>query len=424
MSYQIEDISPGQQVRLRGWVYRQRASKDVAFVVLRDASDRLQCVFKKDSVSEDVFEKAASLPIESAVIIEGNVREDERAPTGLELDASSLEIIHEAERFPITRDKSEDFLLDVRHLWLRSQKLTSMMKIKHTFFRAAREFLMNQHFYEVQPPLITASACEGGSTLFSLDYFGDEAYLSQSGQLYAEALIYALERVFCFAPSFRAEKSRTKRHLMEYWHLEPEMTWYSHEDNIQLQIALLQYVCNQIATYNQKELKFFGRDPHTLYNVQFDRMTYDDAVKQLQEQGFNVSSGVDFGSNEEYSLTAESPRFLIVERYPLEIKAFYMKTDPQYPHIALCNDVLAPEGYGEIIGGSERETDNRLLIQRLQEEGQDLDDYEWYLDLRKYGSVPHSGFGMGVERVIRWICDLDHIRDATPFPRTLTRYYP
>lgn len=418
----ISEVREGERVKLRGWVYRHRTLKDSVFVILRDSSGIIQCVFKNKN--ENVFKIAENLSIESSVIIEGYVRRDERAPTGLEVQGENIEVIHRAERFPITKDKSEEFLLDVRHLWLRSRKLTNVFKIKSVMFQLAREFLIKDGFYEIQPPIITTNACEGGSTLFELDYFGRKAYLSQSGQLYAEALIFSLEKVFCFAPSFRAEKSRTRRHLAEYWHLEPEMAWYSHDDNIELQKKLLRYICDEIAKECKEELKFFNRDVKDLKKLKFERITYEKAVEILKDKGFNFEFGMDFGAREEKALTENSKKMLIVEKYPLLIKAFYMKSDPENPELALNNDVLAPEGYGEIIGGSERETDVKVLIERLKKEKADLKSYEWYLDLRKYGSVPHSGFGMGMERVLRWICKLDHIRDAIPFPRTINRCYP
>lgn len=424
MFRKISELKPGEEVKVRGWVYRARSSKQAAFIILRDSTGIVQCVFQNSKLPERIFSQADSVPIESSVIIEGKVREDERAPTGLEIDAKQLQILHKAERFPITKDHSERFLLDLRHLWVRSRKLTNVFKIKSTMFQAAREYLIKEGFYETQSPIITSSACEGGTTLFKFNFFGNEAYMSQSGQLYSEALIFSLEKVFCFAPSFRAEKSRTRRHLAEYWHLEPEMAWYDHEDNIKLQKKLLTYICNKIASKNKEELLFLGRNPKDLKNLKFNRITYEKAIKILQNKGFKIKYGDDFGANEEFSLTNDSKKALIIEKFPLEIKAFYMKADTKNPELALCNDVLAPEGYGEIIGASERETDNSLLIKRLKKEGANLENYKWYLDLRKYGSVPHSGFGMGMERVLRWICKLDHIRDAIPFPRMMNRYYP
>ncbi len=421
----VEKLKEGERVELRGWVYRQRASKEVAFVVLRDSTGILQCIFERKK-NEKIFKVAENLPVESAIKIEGTVKKDERAPTGIEIEGTDLKIIGKAERFPITKDQSPEFLLDMRHLWVRSQKLTNVFKIKDTLFHAARDYLRKDGWYETQSPIITANACEGGSTLFKLDYFGKKAYLSQSGQLYSEALIFALEKVFCFAPSFRAEKSRTRKHLTEYWHLEPEGAWIDHEENMKVQEKLISYVCQIIAKEREKELRALGRNPKDLKIIKppFERMTYDKAIDYLQKKGSKIEYGEDFGAPEEKLLTGEKKKPVFVERWPAEIKAFYMKRDPKNPKLVLCDDLFAPEGYGEIIGASERETDNKILIERLKKEGAKLEDYKWYLDLRKYGSVPHSGFGVGMERVLSWICKLDHIRDAIPFPRTTNRFSP
>lgn len=416
----------GAQVELRGWVYRQRASKNVAFVVLRDVSGTIQCVFKQEEVSEADFEAASKVSMESSVKIRGTLVEDERAPTGYEVQADEIEVVGKAERFPITKEQSTEFLLDNRHLWNRSREITNILKVRSTVITSLRQFFDQRGWFEVQPPIITASACEGGTSLFEFDYFGDQAYLSQSGQMYAEALSFSLEKVYCFAPSFRAEKSRTRRHLTEYWHLEPEAVWVEHEQNMKIQEEMIAHVCRQVAEERSEELKKLDRDPQLLKKIEppFDRITYTEAVDRLNSNNFNLAWGEDFGTKEEKFLTKDRQQPLIIEKYPLEAKAFYMKSDPDNDKQVLCNDMLAPEGFGEIIGGSERETDNEVLIERLKEEGADLDSYEWYLDLRKYGSVPHSGFGLGIERLIRWICDLDHIRDAIPFPRTPRRHAP
>lgn len=416
----------GSEVELRGWVYRQRASKNIAFVVLRDSSATIQCVFKKDEVDQSTFEQASGLNVESSVKIKGELKEDERAPEGFEVKAEGIEVAHEADRFPITKEQSTSFLLDKRHLWLRSRKLTNTLKLRSTVIKAARDFFDSNGWYEVQPPVITSSACEGGTTLFDLDYFDEDAYLSQSGQMYAEALIYSLDKVYCLAPSFRAEKSRTPRHLTEYWHLEPEAAWVDHEENMEIQEKMISHIIQKVIDERSSELEKLERDVEVLKKIKtpFPRITYEKALEILNEDKFNLSWGEDLGIKEERFLTKDREKPLIVEKYPLEAKAFYMKSDPEDEDVVLCNDMLAPEGYGEIIGGSERETDNQILIDRLKKEGADLDNYEWYLDLRKYGSVPHSGFGLGIERLIRWIADLDHIRDATAFPRTPRRHSP
>ncbi len=382
--------------------------------------------FKKDEVDQSTFEQASDLNVESSVKIKGELKEDERAPEGFEVKAEGIEVAHEADRFPITKEQSTSFLLDKRHLWLRSRKLTNTLKLRSTVIKAARDFFDSNGWYEVQPPVVTSSACEGGTTLFDLDYFDEDAYLSQSGQMYAEALIYSLDKVYCLAPSFRAEKSRTPRHLTEYWHLEPEAAWVDHKENMEIQEKMISHIIQKVIGERSFELEKLERDIEILKKIKtpFPRITYEKALEILNEDKFNLSWGEDLGIKEERFLTKDREKPLIVEKYPLEAKAFYMKSDPEDEDVVLCNDMLAPEGYGEIIGGSERETDNQILIDRLKKEGADLDNYEWYLDLRKYGSVPHSGFGLGVERLIRWIADLDHIRDAIAFPRTPRRYSP
>lgn len=416
----------GKKIELKGWIYRHRVGKRNIFIILRDSSGKIQCVFKKGKVGKETFKRASNLKVESSVKIKGKVIKDKRAPGGIEVEGENLEVIHLAKRFPITKDKSTEFLLDVRHLWLRSEKITSVLKIKNEVLKTSRKWLDENGFYEVNPPIITSSACEGGATLFELEYFGEEAYLSQSAQLYLEALIYSLEKVYALTPSFRAEKSRTRRHLMEYWHLEPEAAWVDHEENMKIQEKLISYVCKKVGTTCKDELKKLGRNPKDLENVKppFKKITYNEALELLKENDFDIEWGEDFRTKEERFLTKDKKIPLIVEKFPLEAKAFYMKENPEDSETVLCNDILAPEGFGEIIGGSERETKNKILIERLKREGANLKDYEWYLDLRKYGSVPHSGFGLGIERLLRWICKLEHIRDAIPFPRTLNRYYP
>ncbi len=421
----IEKMKEGQKVELKGWIYRQRASKNVAFIVLRDSTGIIQIVYGKE-VGNKIFEKASTILIESSIKIKGIIKKDARAPSGFEIEGTDFEIINKAERFPITKDQSTEFLLNMRHLWIRSQKLTNVFKIKDTLFYAARDYLRKDGWYETQSPMITACAGEGGSTLFKMDYFGHKAYLAQTGQLYSEALIFALEKVYCFAPSFRAEKSKTRKHLTEYWHLEPEGAWITHEQNMKIQEGLISYICQTVAKKYPKELLALGRDPKDLLLVKppFKRITYEEAIKQLQKRGSKIKYGEDFGVAEEKLLMKGEKAPMFVERWPAEMKAFYMKRDPKDKKIVLCDDLFAPEGYGEIIGASERETDNSILIKMLKKEGANLDDYKWYLELRKFGSVPHSGFGVGMERVLSWICKLDHIRDAIPFPRLTNRFYP
>jgi asparaginyl-tRNA synthetase len=411
-----------KEARVRGWVYRVRKLKDKVFIVLRDSTEILQCVLEKKKFDKSIEE----IGIESSVIVEGKVKEDRRAPNGIEIEADKIEIVGLSKEFPITKFQSTELLLDYRHLWIRSRKLTEIMKIKSSLLKFAREFFLEKGFFEVTPPIITGSSCEGGATQFKIKYFDEKAYLSQSAQLYLEAMIYSLEKVFSITPSFRAEPHRTSRHLAEYWHIEAEAAWMEFEDLLKLEEEFISYICQKIAESNEKELKFIGRDPEDLFRVKppFPRITYDEAIKKLNELGMKVPWGKDLRTLEEEKLTKSIDKPLIVTHYPREIKAFYMKDDRKNPKVVLCNDMLAPDGYGEIIGGSERETDIRILKEKLMYAGENLKNYEWYLDLRRYGNVPHSGFGAGAERILRWICKLNHIRDAIPFPRTIRRKYP
>ncbi len=411
---------------IRGWVYRERKGKNNIFIILRDSTNIIQCVVKKEKVNKDVWEKAEKVTIESSLEISGNIKKDKRATGGYEIEVEELNIVNLAQPFPITKDYSPEFLLEKRHLWLRSRKLTAVMKVKETILDASREFFKMNGWHEVTPPIITSTACEGGSTLFQLKYFNDIAYLSQSAQLYLEALIFSLEKVWSLTPSFRAEKSKTSRHLAEYWHLEGEAAWLDFEGLLKFMEGLISHICQRVAEKNEKELKFLGRDIETLKKIKppFPRITYDEALKILEKDGIKIKWGKDLRTIEEDTLMKHYEKPLIVTKYPKEVKAFYMKEDPNNPKVVLCCDIIAPEGYGEIIGSSERETDINKLIKRLKESGEDIKNYEWYLDLRRYGSVPHSGFGMGVERVVSWICKLDNIKDAIPFPRTMLRKYP
>jgi len=417
----------GKEATLKGWIYRTRSSGNIVFVVLRDSTGIIQVAVSRDLVPEEDFKNAKKALIESAVEIKGEVIEDQRAPTGYEVRAKSFNVIHFADQFPITKDKSTEFLMDKRHLWLRSRNLTAVMKVKAILLKAARSWFDKNGFTEVTPPIITSSAAEGGATVFEFDYHGQKAYLSQTAQLYLEAAIFSLEKVWGLTPSFRAEKFHTPRHLAEYWHLEGEEAWVDNDGCMKTCEELVTFMCRRIAEENTEELKVLGRDEENLKSVRtpFKRMSYDDAVQTLTDKGFKFKYGEDFGAKEEHALTIDEKIPVIVFNYPKSAKpAFYMKENPQDADKVLCFDMLAPEGYGEIIGASERETDNEIMVERLKEQGADLKSYEWYLDLRKYGSVPHSGFGLGIERVLRWICKLDHIRDATPFPRLINRMYP
>ena len=416
----------GKSVSIRGWVFRQRSSGNLNFLVVRDASGRVQVAVKKDKVGEKDWKDATEAYIESSVEITGEVKKDERAPGGWEIQVSSFNTVHRGDPFPISKDLSEEFLLDVRHLWLRSRKLATVFKARHHLVNYLREYLDKEGFYEIAPPIITKAECEGGSTLFEMDYFGETAYLSQSGQLYAEAMIFGLGKVYAFAPSFRAEKSRTIRHLAEYWHLEPEMAWYSQKQNMELQENLVEYAIQKFAKEHADLLEELERDPKVLQKVKvpFHRMDYADAVDKVNELGGKMAQGDDFGAPDEALLTKELDKPLFVHNFPSKIKAFYMRDDPEKPGTALAADLLAPEGHGEMIGGSERIWELPELERKMKEFGLGPKQMAWYVDLRRYGSVPHSGFGMGIERLVKWTLGLNHIRDTIPFPRSISRCYP
>lgn len=413
----------GKPVNLRGWIYRTRESKGIVFIVLRDTDGTVQCVVKEDVKG---FQDAQKTLMEASVSLTGKVMKEPRAPSGYEIQVSEFEVIGHAEDFPIKKNQSTELLLDNRHLWVRSRKLTNIFKIRSDVFRAIHDFFHENKFYEIQSPSITGSSCEGGSTLFELNYFGKKAYMTQSWQLYAEALIASLEKIYCIAPSFRAEKSRTRRHLAEYWHAEAEVAWMDHEGNMQLQEDLIWFIIQRVLKNRRKELEDVGRDPKELEVMKppYQRVKYKDALELIQKDNFKIKYGEDFGADEERSLTKHFKKPFFVVEFPKEAKAFYMKENPEDKKTYLCSDMLAPEGYGEIIGGSEREEDVKKLIERIKKEGGDPKDYDWYLDIRKFGSIPHSGFGMGVERVLMWLCKLDHIRDTIAFPRVMNRVYP
>ncbi|MCX8197967.1 MAG: asparagine--tRNA ligase [Candidatus Micrarchaeota archaeon] len=414
------------KVRIRGWVHRSRTSGGICFLVVRDSTGVVQCAIKKDAVGESSFISASQAYIESTILVEGVVKQDARAPGGYEISASSVKLVAQGEPFPIAKDQSVEFLLDTRHLWLRSQRLTNIMKARHKIIFYLREFFEKEGFWELAPPIITGAACEGGSTLFEISYFGEKAYLTQSSQLYAEVFTTALENVYVLAPSFRAEPSRTVRHLCEYWHLEPEMAFYDQKMNMRLQERMLEYVCQKMADSHPDLLLAIGRQPEKLKAVRapFKRMTYEEAVEIAARSGANIKKGQDLGADEEALLTKDEEKPVFVTNFPKEIKAFYMREDPSNPGTVLNADVLAPEAHGEIIGGSERIWEYDELMRRLKENNLNPKDYEWYIDLRRYGPFPHSGFGLGIERLVKWMLNLDHIRDAIPFPRTINRVYP
>lgn len=417
----------GQTVHLRGWVHRWRESGKLIFLVLRDSTGTIQCAIKKGQLPDADFDQAkkANL-IESSVLVHGNPKKDDRAPGGWEIQATGFQAVHVGEVFPITENQSTELLLDMRHLWLRSQQLTKINKVKHVFLNALRGHLNEKEYWETTPSVITQIAGEGGSTLFPFKYFDQTAYLSQTAQMYLEVMMFSLENVFSFTPSFRAEKSRTVRHLAEYCHLEVETAWAGQEENLKLQEELVAAGVQACVKQVPHLLKDLGRDPEDLKGVvaPFPRMDYGEVIEKLQDLGEKITWGEDFGAPQERVLTEKMKVPVFVTNFPKEIKAFYMKVDPAKSDTVICADLLAPEGYGEIIGGSVREENNDLLIERLQKENADLKNYQWYLDLRRYGSIPHAGFGLGVERVLMWITKWDHIRDMTPFPRVMNRASP
>ncbi len=416
----------GKAVQVRGWIYRTRSSGGIVFAVLRDSSGIVQVTIKKGTVPEQDFVAATNAGIESSSIIEGTVAEDKRAPGGFEVRASKFTLVGPAEPFPITEYQSTELLLDLRHLWIRSREQTAAMRIKDSLLMGARDWFHENGYVEVNPPIITGVAAEDSTQLFQIKYFDRIAYLSQSAQFYLESLIYSCEKVFSLTPSFRAEKSRTPRHLAEFWHLEMEAAWVDNAENMKVQEELVTAMLHRAAKDCSAELGLFKRDPADLLRVAppFDRLPYGEAIERLQAKGLDVEWGSDFGAVEERELTKDSGIPMFVMNYPKELKPFYMKENPDDPRTYKNTDLLAPEGFGEIIGGSERETDNALLMERIREKGESLDRYSWYLDLRRYGSVPHSGFGLGVERFLTWVCRMDHIRDAIPYPRTVSRVFP
>ena len=426
----IEDIAKheGQPVRLRGWLHNKRSSGKIHFLTLRDGSGFIQCVMSKQAVGEEMFTRADHLSQESALVVDGTARADARAPGGYELDVTSIEIVSEAKDYPITpKEHGVDYLMDRRHLWIRSQRQHAILRVRHEVINAVRDFFNGRGFILADTPIFTPAACEGTTTLFPVQYFEDTtAYLTQSGQLYNEANAMALGRVYSFGPTFRAEKSKTRRHLTEFWMVEPEMAYASLDDVMELAEALVVYVVGRALDKRKQELKVLERDTSRLETVQspFPRLSYDEAAGILEKKGLPFEWGGDFGAPDETALSEGFDRPIMVHRYPSAVKAFYMKPDPGRPEVALGVDVLAPEGYGEIIGGGERLADLDLLVQRIKEHNLPQEAFEWYLDLRRYGSVPHGGFGMGIERVVSWICGLEHLREAIPYPRMLYRMYP
>jgi len=425
----IEDIARyvGQEVRVRGWLRTHRSSGKVQFLTVRDGTGDLQAVVSKGVVGEEQFAQSASLTQESSLILTGTVKADKRAQGGYELEVTRIEPIQIAEPYPIQpKEHGVGFLMEHRHLWLRSSRQHAILRIRHEIIRACRNFFDDRGFVLVDAPIFTPNACEGTTTLFQTDYFDDKAYLTQSGQLYSEATAAAFGKVYCFGPTFRAEKSKTRRHLMEFWMVEPEVAFAELPEMMDLAETLLSVIVRRVLETRGTELAVLERDTSKLNRVvpPFPRISYDEAVSLLQKKGNPIQPGDDFGGDEETMLSNEFDRPVIVHRYPRAIKAFYMQNDPARPDLALCMDVLAPEGYGEIIGGGQRIHEQDKLLARIQEHKLPEAAFRWYVDLRRYGSVPHAGFGMGIERVVAWICGLDHVRETIPFPRMLYKLYP
>lgn len=425
----IEDLHAhdGEEVTIKGWVYNKRSSGRIQFVLVRDGTGLVQSVILKNQVSPELFALTESLTQESSVIVSGLVRSDARAPGGYELAVTHLELVQLAQEYPISpKEHGVEFLMDHRHLWLRSSRQHAILRIRSELIRACHDFFHDRGFTHVDSPILTPAAVEGTTTLFETDYFDSKAFLSQSGQLYAEAAAMAVGKAYCFGPTFRAERSKTRRHLMEFWMLEPEVAYATSEDNMRLQEEFVSYIVQRVLERRADELGVLERDTSKLENVvpPFPRLSYDEAVEHLQAKGSDVVWGEDLGADDETMLANDFDRPVMVFNYPTAFKAFYMQPDPDRPEVVLCNDMLAPEGYGEIIGGGQRIADYDLLKQRIREHGLPEEAYAWYLDLRKYGSVPHAGFGLGIERTIAWICGLHHVRETIPFARMMNRLYP
>ncbi|HEV7520656.1 MAG TPA: asparagine--tRNA ligase [Candidatus Angelobacter sp.] len=426
----------GQAVTIRGWLYNKRESGKLIFPIFRDGTGVIQGVAPKNQVTPEVFDALKNLTDESSVIVTGKVRADKRAPGGYELDVSDVKVLQrvpEDDPFPIAKkEHGIDFLMENRHLWVRTPRQTAILRVRAEIIRAARNFFDERGYTLTDPPILTPAACEGTSTLFEVDYFDDQAFLTQSGQLYIEAMAMALGKVYSFGPTFRAEKSKTRRHLTEFWMVEPEVAYAELDDIMQLAEEFISHLVQNAVANRKADLETIGRDVTKLANIKppFPRITYDEAVKMLQEghvrgqMEAKFEWGGDFGSPDETYISSQFEKPVMIHRYPSKVKAFYMEPDPQRPELALCVDVLAPEGYGEIIGGSQRIGDYNLLLKRIREHDLPEDAFKWYLDLRKFGGVPHSGFGMGIERAVAWVCGLEHVRETIPFARTLTRIYP
>lgn len=417
----------GESVVIGCWVNNKRSSGKIQFLQLRDGTGYIQGVVVKSEVPEEVWEAAKSLTQESSLYVTGIIREEPRSQSGYEMTVTGIEVLYITENYPITpKEHGVDYLMDHRHLWLRSSKQRAVLVIRAEIIRAIQEFFDTNGFTLVDPPILTPTSAEGTTNLFHTKYFDEDAYLTQSGQLYMEAAAMALGRVYSFGPTFRAEKSKTRRHLIEFWMIEPEMAFTDHEESLKVQEQFVSHVVQSVVKNCRAELEAVGRDISKLEAIQapFPRITYDDAIKFLNENGHEIAWGEDFGAPHETAIAEAHDKPVFITHYPASFKAFYMKPDPNRPEVVLCADMIAPEGYGEIIGGSQRIDDPALLEARFKEHNLSLETYKWYMDLRTYGSVPHSGFGLGLERTVAWICGLDHVRETIPFPRTLYRLYP
>jgi len=425
----IEDIAEheGEQVTLKGWLYNRRSSGKLHFLQVRDGTGVLQCVMFKNDVSPDQFALADHLTQESSLTVTGTVRADKRAPLGYELSIKDLQVVQMADAYPITpKEHGVAFLHDLRHLWLRSTRQHAILRVRSTIIRACRDYLDSRGFTLIDAPIFTPAACEGTTTLFATDYFGEQAYLTQSGQLYVEAGAMAFGKVYCFGPTFRAEKSKTRRHLTEFWMVEPEVAYLDLAGDMDLAEDFIETVVQRTVRERRAELETLERDYTALERVRkpFPRIAYAEALELLRGKGFAVEWGADFGGDEETAISQAFDRPVMIHRYPVTSKAFYMKADPLDARVALCVDVLASEGYGEIVGGGQREDDLSTLERKIEEHHLPKEVFNWYLDLRRYGSVPHAGFGMGIERLVAWICGLHHVRETIPFPRMLERLRP
>ena len=425
----VNEISnyDGKKVTLKGWLYNKRSSGKIWFLIFRDGTGFIQCVVSRSDTDEKTFQLYDELGQESSIIVHGIVHQDRRAPGGYEVIVKKIDVVQAVHDYPIAlKEHGIDFLMDHRHLWLRSPRQVAILRIRHTVIKACRDFFDSHGFTLADTPIFTPTACEGTTTLFETDYFGRKAYLTQSGQLYSEATAAALGKVYCFGPTFRAEKSKTRRHLTEFWMVEPEVAYYDLDDNMKLAEEFVSYVVQTVLKERKKELEVLERDISLLEKVEppFPRITYSEAVEILKENGIDFEWGNDFGGTDETVISNQFEKPVMIHRFPAKVKAFYMKRDPENEELALGVDVLAPEGYGEIIGGGQREENYEILKKRIKEFGLSEEVFKWYLDLRKFGSVPHSGFGMGVERAVAWICGLKHIRETIPFPRTIYRLEP